>query len=96
MRFGYSLLLSLALADLPVNCNYKQVLGSWYFHLDTSTFTADLSDPATTCGHGQPGQVRPLELGEKLQFTQESVYSVLLEEPDIVSSEIWGAGTWTM
>ena len=96
MRYPYLLLLSLTLADLPVNCNYKQVLGRWNFHLDLTTFTADLSDPITTCGHGQPDEVRPLPLGAQLQFSNESVHWVLLEEPDQVESELWGSGTWTM
>lgn len=96
MRLDYSFLLILTFADLPVNCNYQQVLGNWSFHLNTQTFIADLSDPVTTCGHGQPDQVRPLALGEKLQFSQETVYSVRLEEPNIASSELWGTGIWTM
>lgn len=89
-------LISLAAADIPVNCNYRQVLGSWTFHINPDTFTALLHDPRSTCGHGQPDQVAPVLLGESYSFPSEWLTSITLSEPNTALSDAWGSGDWTM
>jgi len=93
---AFTLLLLGVQADIPVNCNYRQVLGSWTLHIDQATFTASPLNPQSSCGHGQPDTVDPVRPGESWQFQQETVEAVTLSLPDIVESEAWGTGQWTM
>jgi hypothetical protein len=43
-----AILVSVAVADLPVHCVYRQILGTWIFQLDKDTFTADLHGEKTS------------------------------------------------
>ena len=84
-------------ADLPVHCLYKQVLGDWTFELEGNTFTADLHNEKTYCGHGQPDQVQHLpNVDFMFQIEKPEYISVRLSEPNLASSPQLGSGTWTM
>jgi cathepsin C len=93
---AFALLLLGVQADLPVNCNYRQVLGTWTFHVDQAAFTASPLNSVSSCGHGQPDTVDPARPGENWRFQQEDEEEVTFSMPDIVESEAWGTGTWTM
>ncbi|OMJ73006.1 hypothetical protein SteCoe_28410 [Stentor coeruleus] len=90
------LLITLALADLPIHCTYKQLLGEWDFFLDSETFEASLDNPKTYCGHGRPGNKLSLEKDQQFQFEKEFITSVVFEEPNYAYSLEYGAGTWTL
>lgn len=96
MRY-FPLFLSVSvLSDLPVSCNYLQILGSWRFHFDSFTFPPDLHSETTTCGHRQPDHIQPLPFQFHLYFNQETVHFVDFTEPNIVKSDEFGVGNWTM
>lgn len=94
--FSFVLLLIHVHADIPVNCNYQQIIGTWTFHLDQTQFYAGLLDPVSTCGHGQPDSVNPVRLYESWEFTEENVETVTLSTPNIAESDAWDSGEWTM
>jgi hypothetical protein len=87
------LLLTLALADLPIHCTYKQLLGEWDFFLDLETFAASLDNPKTYCGHSQPGKTLSLEKDQEFKFENEFMISVVFEEPNYAYSPEYGTGT---
>eukprot|EP00359_Climacostomum_virens_P003150 CAMPEP_0204917340 /NCGR_PEP_ID=MMETSP1397-20131031/14927_1 /ASSEMBLY_ACC=CAM_ASM_000891 /TAXON_ID=49980 /ORGANISM="Climacostomum Climacostomum virens, Strain Stock W-24" /LENGTH=525 /DNA_ID=CAMNT_0052090137 /DNA_START=604 /DNA_END=2179 /DNA_ORIENTATION=+ len=96
MNFIVALLATSVLADLPVHCTWTQVVGDWTFTLDKQTFTADLSNPLTFCGHGQPDKVQKIAPETKLHFDREDQVEVSFSEPNIAKSSRYGEGTWTM
>lgn len=96
MNFLLALLVPGSFADLPVHCTWPQVIGDWTFTIDKHTFTADLSDPETYCGHGQPDQVQKLAPGTRLHFDRDTEEDVTFSEPNIAKSTRYGEGTWTM
>lgn len=85
---------SLALADLPVHCTFKQILGDWTFTLSQDTFSAYLDDSLTYCGHGQPDHI--LDLKSSFYFPNSYDHTVTLQEPNIAISSSLGRGSWTM
>jgi cathepsin C len=90
------LILTAALADLPIHCTFKQLLGEWEFVLNLDTFEASLDNPKTYCGHGQPGKVLNLDKDEEFHFEKSFRASVMFEEPNYAYSPEYGAGTWTL
>lgn len=83
-------------ADLPVHCTYSSLIGNWTFTLDSSTFTADLDKIKSTCGHGQPGKVQDFDSTHKFSFPESTQVTLSLETPNVVHSEEYGEGTWTL
>ena len=82
----------IALADLPVHCTYKQLLGDWEFFLNLKTFEATLDNKETFCGHGQPDHVLNLDKNEDFSFGSEFKLFVSFEEPNHAYSDEFGAG----
>lgn len=91
------LITPLVLADLPVHCVYTQVLGTWSFVLNTDTFTADLHNPETRCGHTQPNSIEMIDdVNYSYTYTNLDTIEVVLSEPNTATSPELGTGTWTM
>lgn len=88
--------LTLTSADIPVNCNYLEILGNWEFHVSGDTHEASLYNPETDCGHGQPDHVVPIIEGEMWSLPNEQLVTIAVEEPNVARSEDWGLGHWTM
>lgn len=86
----------LVAGDIPVHCNYREVVGSWNFHVSGDTHEGSLYNPETSCGHGQPDRVAPILEGESWALADETVVEVTLTEPNIARSQVWGRGSWTM
>jgi len=86
----------LAAADIPVNCNYREVLGNWRFYVSGDTHQGSLYNPETSCGHGQPDRIAPILEGESWSLPDETAVEVRLEEPNRARSGTWGLGSWTM
>lgn len=81
-----------SLADLPVHCTYKEIVGEWVFTLDRATFEADLHKERTYCGHGQPDEVLTIHIDEEFSFKESYDAKVTLSEPNIASSAEYGEG----
>jgi len=82
---------SLGRADLPVHCLRHQVAGEWEFTL------GPLGPKRTSCGHKKPDN--PLQQPHMKFLEQQGELSkkkLSLQDPNTVSSDADGKGTWTM
>jgi len=78
-------------ADLPVHCLRTQVAGDWEFTL------GPLGDGRSACGHRSPDSMdRQPPMNFVASMGPTSTRRFTLQNPDTVTSEHDGPGTWTM
>jgi cathepsin C len=82
----FVVLLSVALADLPVHCLRHQVVGAWRLHLGA------LAKERSTCGHTRP-DVESKQPPLKLNGTTS--WDIQLHDPNVASADGHN-GSWTM
>mmetsp|Transcript_3482 Transcript_3482/g.8667 ORF Transcript_3482/g.8667 Transcript_3482/m.8667 type:complete len:567 (+) Transcript_3482:58-1758(+) len=85
-----SLLLDIAVADLPVHCLRHQLLGEWIFELSEPT------NRRTSCGHNRPDVAEVQPLGVDAANIGARKRSILLEEPDVAKTANGTEGRFTL
>lgn len=83
----------LIISDLPVHCTSFSLFGNWKFYIESETFSPDLKNLKTSCGHGFPNKV--IHEKKDYSFKEFTTMNLKLNKDFTVDLDNEKSGTFT-